>query len=145
MQRKYGSICYDTGVGYMGSRNRINRSPQQLRSTSSDPQGTPQRNPLTLSRSSSGRKPGVANIQQSNGSPSPKLILTVLSVTFWRRTPIVSVSIGCSSNSDKSSTAFSRSLVRESFSSFFGKRAGFQTFDCPQISPSGFPSASNTP
>lgn len=35
---------------------------------------------------------------------------TVLSVTFWRKEGIFSASIGNSSNSDKSSTAFSKSL-----------------------------------
>jgi hypothetical protein len=54
----------------METRNRINRSLQQVCSTSSGPQGIPQRNLLTLSRSSSGRRPDVAMAQQKNGGLS---------------------------------------------------------------------------
>ena len=83
MQEKQGSTCYDTGMGYTETRNRINRNPQQARSTSTGPQGSPQQNLLALFRSSSGRRPDIAPTQQKiRGITGRELELTVLSVTF---------------------------------------------------------------
>lgn len=54
----------------METRDRINRNPQQVHSTSSDLQGSPQLSLLTLSHSSSGRRPDAATVQQKIGASS---------------------------------------------------------------------------
>jgi hypothetical protein len=70
---------------------------------------------------------------------------TVLSVTFWRKVGIFSASIGDSSSSDKSSTAFSKSLSKVLFASAVSLNQKPRTSDYPQTTPFGSPFPDNTP
>jgi hypothetical protein len=82
--REHGGTCYDTGMGYIRDRKKTtSRSLQRVCSTSSDPQGSPLRNRLAQSRSSSARKPdGPPRLSNRSGCGQLEPTLTALSVTF---------------------------------------------------------------
>ena len=77
--------------------------------------------------------------------PFYKGILTVLSVIFCLREAILSASIGDSSNSERSSTALSRSLEQNLNEKSQKKESFIHTFDYLRTTACGSPLLDNMP